>query len=236
VRIAFVAVLAGCSFAVPATNGTDAAGSGEGNAAVCDPSAADTCKDPQTLTACRADGTGFDDRACSLGCIATPAAHCVGIVPSNGIPVATLTDGDADLDTTGVGVLDVNTDTGAIAGVRAAGPGYDGASHIYFATVVQASAPTIGVFAFGSLHVAAGTTVRAHGGNALALVAEGTIEIDGIVDVTGGATACTSGVTDLAQCAGPGGMTGGGPQASASGAGAGTFGTVYVRRIPVASV
>lgn len=228
VRTGALAALGACSFspgALPSSS-IDAAADG---AQACDPQGPDSCKDPQTLQACRPDGTGYTELACEAGCIATPSAHCLGIVPSNGIPVAALTDGDAALDTEATGSLEIDADTGLVmAGattVRAAGTGYDASSKIAFSVIAQTDAPSIGVFSFGALRVAAGTVIRARGTNAVAFVAQGAIAIDGLVDVTGGAEACSLTLADLAQCAGPGGMQGGGPNMAASGPGGGGLGS-----------
>jgi hypothetical protein len=152
----------------------------------------------------------------------------LGLVPSNGLERRALTDGDGVLDTASTGALVIDADTGAIRRasgetVRAAGEGYDQASKIHFRIVAQTGAPAIGVFSLASLHVAAGTAIRARGRNALALAAAGEIALDGILDLTGGASACLTGDdrVDDAQCAGPGGGLGGPNNAAAPGPGGG---------------
>ena len=220
--------LAACAFGPPGA-GSDAEPGSDGTGVRCDPAAAATCLDDDTIHACRSDGSDYVDRTCALGCLATPAAHCLGIVPSNGLGVQALLDGEAELDTASTGGLVIETDTGAIRRdpggelVRAAGEGFDAASKIFFRIVAQPSAPSIGVFSFASLRVAPGTTLRARGRNALALVAQGAIAIDGILNLTGGPGACGAGddPPDHARCAGPGGGAGGDHDAAAPAPGGG---------------
>jgi hypothetical protein len=154
------------------------------------------------------------------------------VVPSNGLGTSALTDGDAELDTAATGLLELDTDSGAIRRTggdlfRAPGEGYDQTSKIFFRVVAQTGAPSIGMFSFASLRVAASGGIRARGKNALALAAEGMIAIDGLLDLTGGAGACpgTVGGIDQMQCAGPGGNRGGLHGAAAMGPGAGGAGT-----------
>ncbi len=154
------------------------------------------------------------------------------IVPSNGLGTRVFTDGAARLDTTSTGGLVIDTDTGEIRRVsgevvRAAGEGTDPVSSISFRVVLQPGRPAIGVFSFASLSIAAGTTIRARGRNALALAAAGEIVIAGLLDLTGGPAACFTGLSrvDDAQCAGPGGGLGGTNDAAAPAPGGGGGGT-----------
>lgn len=200
---------------------------------VCDPGGSDdSCSDATTLQTCRNDGSGFDVSVCPVGCVATPSPHCGDIDPTNGITTKMIDAGDGELNTLATGSLVFNTNTGEITdptGIsvfRAAGTGYDATSGVAFRVINQADGPDIGVFSFGSIAVTEGMELRGRGNNALALVASGAIQINGVITVVGGSTACLTGavVSQSAQCAGPGGHEGGGPETAATGDGAGGFG------------
>jgi len=210
-------------------------GSPDATGQVCDPGGNDdSCSDSTTLQACRSDGSGFDQSACDLPCVSAPTAHCGGLAPSNGITDAMLDEGSATLDTATTGSLIFNTNNGQIRSViggtiiRPAGTGLDAGTGIAFEIINQSGDPAdIGVFKMASLNVAEATTIRGVGNNALAIVAAGSMQIDGVILVTGGDQACTpSAVTaTLAICAGPGGVAGGAADTAAAGIGGGHQGT-----------
>lgn len=210
-------------------------GSPDAMVQVCDPGGADdNCSDSTTLQSCRGDGSGFDPTSCNLACVAAPSAHCGAVAPSNGITDAMLDEGTADLDTLSTGSLIFNTNTGEItvaiggAVVRPSGTGLDAGSGIAFEIVDQAGdPPDIGVFKFASLTVAEATTIRGVGNNAMAIVAAGNIQVNGVILVTGGVESCgPSAVTATpARCSGPGGREGAAADAAATGSGGGHQGT-----------
>jgi hypothetical protein len=109
-------------------------------------------------------------QTCALGCSLTAGAHCLALVPSNGIPTAYLSEGTLAWDT-GADVLDDyewDASTGSIRGrvgagsfmvVRGTGPGL--VAGIGFHTVVQGGgSPDIAVWTFASVNLAAGETHR----------------------------------------------------------------------------
>ncbi|MFH1466898.1 MAG: putative metal-binding motif-containing protein, partial [Pseudomonadota bacterium] len=89
--------------------------------------------------------------------------------------------GEAALAVTADSTLD--TDTGAIAGLRAAGTGLvDG---IWFETVTQSSGPDLGVFAVDGFSVASSATLTVTGSAALVIVSSADSEVAGRMDLTG---------------------------------------------------
>jgi len=123
--------------------------------------------------------------SCPLGCDATTKACRV---PSNV---------DADQVGAGSGIVEVdaggsglsfNTDTGEIMSgaqvFRPAGEGLDATTGIAFSTHEQGmTEPGLGVFSMGALDVKVGAVLDGHGSNALVLVVDGDVQIDGLVTV-----------------------------------------------------
>ncbi len=189
-----------------------------------------TCVNDDILGTCRADGRGYIQQPCELGCLEAGGAHCGSLVPSNGIPASALTRSDIGRRITGTIIF--NTDDGAIESptgdvLREPGLGVDPDLSIDFSIVTQDGGPNIGVFSLRTWVIESGVTVRARGNNAFALVAGEEIIVNGVIDVTGGDGACAPSFSfdDDAQCPGPGGLAGGGPNQAANGAGAGGRGT-----------
>ncbi len=123
----------------------------------------------------------------------------LGVVPTAGLRPA--------------GSVVMNTDTGEITGVRAAGEGL--VSGIGFRRVIQTNGPTLGVFVVTEVTVAAGLTVSAMGNNALAIVAQGVCAVDGAIDVSGAAG--TNGGTETSARPGGVGRAGGANGGNGSG-------------------
>lgn len=162
---------------------------------------ADTCSaDATSLHRCKADGSGFDDINCALGCDATSGtAHCRAFVPT-GTNVT-----PDDLTVPGVAALNIvadttiNTDTGEITGLRAinVNPGTrEVKSGIAFHV-----AGNIGIYTVASVSIADGKKLSVVGDNAFALVSEVDVNVLGVISLT-------------AQCStagrgGPGGSPGG---------------------------
>lgn len=199
----------GPSDAAPPSDGA----AGQADAALaCAPSTT-TCE-ADVLTVCSAAGTVESSTTCALGC-AEAEVRCNLLAPSNGLA--------AELDLAGAGpavVFDpaatattIDTDTGEII--------HDGAPVIIpFALVAQADLPAIRVFRVKSLIVR--NPVRVIGGPAIAIVAEGGIELAaplvvagrGVVPGPGAHRAC-DGATTAPD----------GPRNAVPGAGGGGFGT-----------
>lgn len=160
------------------------------------------CADPSTLARC--DGT---TETCRFGCNEMGGAHCAVIHPS-GLVLP------EDLATTGVGAVSIAantrfvTDTGVIDGVRGANVDplkmevIDG---IGFRLAIDGP-HRVGIWTFESLEIPEGVTIRFTETNPVALVAQKTIAIVGVVDARGydlAGTLCADAV------AGPGGFRGG---------------------------
>jgi hypothetical protein len=155
------------------------------------------CQAGNTARYCKTIGNWLSVGSCPLGCdAATKACR----VPSN---VATSLMGIGTKDFAPIsGTVTINTDTGAISGVRAAGTGLDATSGIYYSQ----PSPTMGVFSMKKLTIPATVTLQATGSRALVLLADDAVTISGLINVTASQ-----------NLAGPGGQDGGGPGTSSSG-------------------
>lgn len=175
------------------------------------------CLDGETLRTCAASGEAATDHVCAWGCRTTPFARCAEIVPAGSgvmpVDVAPSTE-------LGVIVLEPGTtldgDNGRI-GTLANPNQYrgSGAPGVMNGIDYQVRGP-IAVFRFNKLQIAGALTLI--GNRSIALVADGDILVEGIVDARGGCAGSN---------AGPGGFAGGfkqGGKGSGSGGGAGAIG------------
>ena len=123
------------------------------------------------------------------------------LVPSNGIDPAWFAEAKVELRPTDNLVID--TDQGTVQSASSSVPMSDVIYH-QIAPVDCGSSwlKGIGVFAFTRIHIPDGVTVRFIGSRAVALIAAGPIQIDGLLDLRGG------GCTDP-RCGAPGGFEGG---------------------------
>jgi len=148
---------------------------------------------------CSPDGTMFvpcqgAPIACSLGCSASGGDHCSKIVPSNDIdPSSTFMTSAITI----TGSVTFHTDSGEITGALTRPAGSGVSNGIRFTAISG-----IGVFGFDSLTIENGGTVHFADDNAVALIAEGAIVVNGTIDGSGG---CYGTQRD---CAGPGGGVG----------------------------
>jgi hypothetical protein len=152
--------------------------------------------------------------SCPLGCVAASKA-CY--VPSN-VSADLVSKGTGAFDLTGLGTaVAVDSDTGAIAGLRSAGAGLDTKSGIYFAQASQGSGKQgLGVFSATTLVLPKGTGIAVSGSRALVILVAKTAAIDGTIDVSASH-----------DTAGPGGYDGGSAGATGSGACPGKAGKGY---------
>jgi len=168
-----------------------------------------------TLVVC--EGGTTKTTTCEGGC-STSALRCKEITPTGVVSKADVSD-PALAPITLAADATLDSDTGAISGVRAAGPGI--ISGIGFRTDsrtvnIGGAAVTygVGVFSFASLELGAGRTLTLRGGRAVALVARTTLESDGILDARG---------TCVTDAPGPGGYAAGvGPGKGGEASGVGT--------------
>jgi hypothetical protein len=179
-------------------------------APVCTANQALRC-DGGSLVRCNSDGTGEIRETCALGCNAN-AVRCNDVNPSNSLaPLLDMTTGEPVLDLGASAVL--NTDTGAVM--------VDNSPVVVKSvTLAQASAPTIRVFIVRRLTAIAVTVT---GSNALAIVSNGEISIDGVFAASADFNRPGAGAFNDGACRGaPGGppVAGG----AAGGAGGGAFG------------
>lgn len=190
-----------------------------------------------TLRYCMEVGGTAMDISCGWGCVGDPTAHCAHVVPSGSGGVET--DGVTPADVDGAGLLDVpigdgvtfDSDNGRIGTPAMANMHHGATTGIENGIDFQNRGP-ISMWRFKSLTITG--TVTLVGKRPIALVADGDITIDGIVDARG---LCSGFI------AGPGGgnggsaesepgfpplgyMTGGGSGAAAdSGGGGGGYGS-----------
>ena len=207
-------VCAGCSFKAPAGGG------GPFDAAVdalvippgpCETVPQSTCSDADTLRECKVQGANPVDTVCPLGCSIANGAHCQTVVPAGGGASAMDLLPDAQLEQvtlSGTRTI-INGDTGEIAMgqfTRDAGTGVIAGVDFHVAN-------GIAVFRFKSLTIDG--AVGLQGTHAIALVADGDIRVNTLVDAHGGCTNAND------AKAGPGGFAGGGPKLVGSGDGGG---------------
>jgi hypothetical protein len=157
------------------------------------------------LTTCPAGATGAPViETCGEVCVATPAPHCGWWMPSN-LDAATLdplmTAATASLALPGGADYTFNTDTGAL---RIAGTGVEVPR---LGTAFALLEPKMAVLVVDDFTLPAGVTLSGTGTRALIVVAEGDIELDGVLDFGPGCVLGAEG--DTQRCAGPGGGNGG---------------------------
>jgi len=164
------------------------------------------CIGADTLRVCK-EGKAVDT-ACAWGCEDTKAsAACRALNPAgNVLDADDVTVDPAHLDVTISGAM--NSDTGAIAGVRAAGPGV-------IAGIEFEARTGGGVFSMKSVTFTG--TVVVVGARPLVIVAHDSATISGLLDLRG---------TCVGQAAGPGGGAGGAIALAGQGGGAGAGGGV----------
>ena len=132
-----------------------------------------TCDGKNILT-CLAGEAGpvVAVKSCPLGCV---PVQCRSLVPSNNLPTSLL-GGSTVKWAPKAKLVTINTNTGTIS---------DGtkAPHVF---VKQAQpGPQIKALSFKSIFIPSGTTLQVTGDNALALVASGTIDVQGTIDASG---------------------------------------------------
>ena len=150
-------------------------------------------------------GTNQISLACPLGCVVSAPVKCRDLVPSNGIPSKFLESGLSDFKPKPNITVMINSDTGKIVN--------DGALPATMTAPQSHPGKAIMVMAFNEIHIPKGTTVTVYGSNALALVASGSIKIEGVINAAGG----------LME-PGPGGWRGATQNQVADGVGAGANG------------
>lgn len=194
------AILAACEFsaAVQPHDGAPVVP----DASAC-PGSSTECIGSDVLRTCEGPGATAVDRTCSWGCRTQPFARCAELVPAGGgvTPQDVVPDPALLAVTLAAGTI-IDGDDGRIGfsndatAVRAAGTG------IISGIDYQARAgDTIAVFRFKELRIDGALSLT--GAKAIALVADGDITIDGVVDAQGGCAGSN---------AGPGGFRGGAKQ------------------------
>lgn len=161
--------------------------------------------DGAALTTCPGGATGAPViETCPEVCVASPAPHCGRWMPSNLDAAALdplLTEATASLTLAPGADYAINTDTGAItvAGTGVAVP--------RLGTAFALREPKMAVLVVDDFTLPAGVTLTGTGTRALIVVAEGDIELDGVLDFGPGCVLGAEG--DTKRCAGPGGGNGG---------------------------
>ncbi len=196
-----------------------------------------TCVGGDVLQSC-VNGQ-LDEQSCAFGCLDAPAAHCGVPVLSNGLDLAWLDGADADVVVAAGETWVFETSSGVVskcgAGGEAAGNVHTAAVGIQQGLNFQVrAAPTpadlaIGAWAFDSLRIEAGGTLRLVGAVPGALVVRDDARIEGVLDASAGVAACSiaaaCGMPSLRSCGGPGGGDGGAHDQDGFGPGKGHGGT-----------
>ncbi len=171
------------------------------------PTLTNRCIDALNLETCTMVDHVPSYTQCNAGCIDAPQAHCGVIVPTGVVTTADIAPDPQLLAITISAPTTVNTDTGAITGVRDPGTGV-------IAGIDFEVRSGVGVFRFANLATTEDVTFT--GSNAVALVSLDTIHVSAILDVQGDC---------LAGHAGPGGTPGSGTGSGAGGVGVAAAGT-----------
>jgi hypothetical protein len=184
----------------------------------CTPGAV-TCATDQ-LTTCNADGMSDTMTPCTLGC-GSNAMVCATFTPSNGLATILLGAGSASALAIPAGST-IDTDTGVITGP-------DGSVVASNSTLLTSGSTMIRAFAAPSFSL---PSLKITGANPIAFVATGTIDVQGLIDLSADAAtpgpgaaatgaACEGVTVNLLLCSGhpcgPG--AGGGGNATQGGAG-----------------
>lgn len=177
-----------------------------------------TCNGDMLLT-CGSDGRATSSEACSMGCEEGPTPHCAHIVPRYLPDVCDVPAPTGSLVISTSSTFDTGLDSNCNGGV-----------------VPQTAAPSICVVRYSDFTIAAGVTLTAisgtdlfaGGGRPLAIVADGALNIHGVLDVSGtysasgpgGGTVQAGGmVTSTTAQGGAGFKTAGAPGGSSTAAG-----------------
>jgi hypothetical protein len=169
--------------------------------------------DGDQLVSCNADGTGETDETCALGCKADEV-RCNDLDPSNGLATyLDMASGQPALDMTAGGTIDTDTGAVMVAGQQV---------NVLTAVATQASGPSIRVLAVQSF-TAGDVTVT--GTNALAIVSDGDVEIEGTLSVSANGPTSGAGMWTEASCEGKPGASITAPHWVSGGTGGGGFGT-----------
>jgi hypothetical protein len=228
-------IVAACQFShgvlPPDGNGS---GSGEPDAGICTSLSSECIGD--TLRVCTVVGSAPTDFPCGWGCVGGAAAHCAHVVPSgsggsssNGVMPSDVAGDGLSATTLGDGVF-IDTDNGRIGTLASPNLHHGAQTGIENGIDFQMRGP-ISMFRFKSLTITG--TVSLIGRRPVALVADGDITINGVLDARGGCTTFNPGPGGFngGSAAGqsgsaPGGSMGGGSGATASsGGGGGAYGT-----------
>lgn len=204
-RTAGLAMLAACGFSVAPSQPTDAGiDTLVPDAGPCTAASA-SCASPTLLRTCAAAGAQVVETACAWGCVDAGGSHCGVVQPVGGVVAGDLD--PANLEDVVLTDVTIDTSNGEIPSVRGAGMGVN-AGIGYAQRDVN-----VAVFRFKSLRIVGTVTLR--GARAAALVADGAIVVDGVLDGRG-APAC-----DTARLARPGGHDGALAKLTAGGNGGG---------------
>jgi hypothetical protein len=177
---------------------------------------------------------GQPDTTCTLGCSDAGGAHCKELVPSNGVPLTSLSAVTAGLTTLSAATTGsrheytIDTDTGEILDygddgfpnsasttIRAAGSGTN-------AGMAFTIAGTVAVLGVDSVHIADNSVLYGFGSHSLVVLSRNDVLIEGAIDLSGG---CYDALHVFERtCAGPGGGGGATASAGADGCGPGANG------------
>ncbi len=164
----------------------------------CTPGALAGCRGEDAIV-CNSTGDNYDLTPCEQGCIAEPEAHCAHLEPRYLPEVCDVAATSDELVIANSANFDTNLDTNCNGGV-----------------VAQVAGPEICVVRYRTIEIQPDITLSVSGSRVLALVADESLEINGILDVA------ATGNTD-----GPGGgfVISGGAESGSNAAGGAGFAT-----------
>lgn len=126
--------------------------------------------DGDSLSTCGADGTPSSSEACQLGCVDGADPHCARVVPRYLPDVCDVAAANGALIISSSATFDTSLNASCSGGV-----------------IVQTGGPEICVLRYGTITLDAGVSLVVTGPRAIALVADRTVSIAGLLDVSANA-------------------------------------------------
>jgi hypothetical protein len=126
----------------------------------------DLCTSPSEIAHCSVDGVPAGQNACAVECVTSSIPHCAHLEPRY-VPDACDSPATApELTISNLAGLDTDLDITCTGGV-----------------IPQSGGPSICVVRYGVIHITSTATLTVRGMRALALVADSSVIIDGVLDV-----------------------------------------------------
>jgi hypothetical protein len=194
---------------------------------LCTPGSSTCNDDASAYAVCDDAGEAYVSTGCLVGCSTDGGAHCLTLYPSPPVSTTDLTVAGVEAITLGTGTTIFNTNDGSITGGLTRSPNALNTAVEVKDGIAFHQSGTTGIWSFGDLTIPNGATLKILGLNAAALVSNGTLLVDGVIDarpMDGSGNLCPD-----SGSAGPGAYAGGstcncGPGGDYGAAGAGPGG------------